>query len=582
MQNRLEYEFFMSQINFIKDIKENERIKISLVFHEGIQGPCVLKICKNRNLAEVCQKLREIRHPNVAVVYDAVYANNHTYIIEEFIDGHTLQEVVENQGLFSEKETAEIMIKVCEGLEKLHRQHPPIVHNDINTSNIIIRKDGNVKLFDFDISRTFKSGANKNTRLFGTEEYAAPEHFGYGQSEPRTDIYSLGVTMHEMLTGNHLTNEHKMTYKGNLKKIIRKCIEISPKKRYPSARQLGKALKKYQRRRCRFLKATAFLLIVLAAAAGLFYMSRKEADHLRTADVSEQNDVSVSNEDHSTNDNIGAPDKEIEAEPEKEVQVRKAPELKMENVYEVTGELYSMVALNDGVFVTLESEGEDFFIKTSDGTTRKLEEIEGWYGAKLVYNTYSDELYIFDFSNYDIKIYQLQDDFTTSFVAVIDERFWSDRSDLPCNFFSDGNMVLNQIFGIVDSETWTILGGAPGVVYVINDRMYQRNEPIFFAEVDAGGNIIAEYDSDEFSGIPYENEIYIDGQYAYFLGSKYNSNEEWYDYVYRFDGETYEEVVCLNDYKYYSSFACDYLCVTDQAIRCYDTELKVIKEFQLN
>ena len=255
----------MSQIEHLRDIKENEKIKISLVLYEGIQGPCILKICKNRNLSDVCRRLIETRHPNVAVIYDYLYVNNNTYIVEEFLTGTTLREFIEKKGTFSEKETVNIIIDVCKGLEILHSQQPPVVHNDINTANIMAREDGSVKVFDFDISRTYKEGSGKNTRLFGTEEYAAPEHFGYGQSEPRTDIYSLGVTMHEMLTGNQLTNEHKMTYNGKLKKVIRKCIEVDPKKRYISAKQLRNDLEKYKKRKFGYLKAIIITLFFCCA-----------------------------------------------------------------------------------------------------------------------------------------------------------------------------------------------------------------------------------------------------------------------------------------------------------------------------
>ena len=103
---------------------------------------------------------------------------------------------------------------------------PKIIRNDINPTNIKIRPDGTVKLFDFDISRLYKKGQSQNTVLFGTEEFAAPEHYGYGQSEPRTDIYCLGVTMHKMLTGKVLSSEHQSTYTGKLKKIINKCLVI--------------------------------------------------------------------------------------------------------------------------------------------------------------------------------------------------------------------------------------------------------------------------------------------------------------------------------------------------------------------
>lgn len=240
----IRYEFIMSQIKHIRDIKENEKTKISLVYYEGCQGPCILKICKNRDLSEVYQALMEVRHPNVAIVYDCIYENGNTYVIEEFITGKTLADILEEKGTFSEKETAGIMTELCKGLDVLHRQEPPIIHNDIKTSNIMIKEDGGVKLFDFDISRIYKEGSYKNTKLMGTHEYAAPEHYGFGQSDPRTDIYSLGVTMHEMLTGVGLNQEHNVTYQGGLAKILRKCVEIDRKKRYASAALLKSAIEK--------------------------------------------------------------------------------------------------------------------------------------------------------------------------------------------------------------------------------------------------------------------------------------------------------------------------------------------------
>ena len=244
--SNIRYEFVMSQIKHIRDIKENEKTKISLVFYEGCQGPCILKICKNRDLSEVYQALMGVQHPNVAQVYDCICENGNTYIIEEYIPGKTLAEILAEKGTFSEKETAEIMAELCSGLDELHRQEPPIIHNDIKTSNIMIKEDGNVILFDFDISRIYKEGSYKNTKLMGTYEYAAPEHYGFGQSDPRTDIYSLGVTMHEMLTGVGLDQKHKVTYQGPLAKIIEKCVKIDSQKRYASAALLKSALEKYK------------------------------------------------------------------------------------------------------------------------------------------------------------------------------------------------------------------------------------------------------------------------------------------------------------------------------------------------
>ena len=254
MEHSIKYTYFMSQLTHIKDIKESDKVKISVVYHERLDAPCILRICKNRDLSSVYSTLRRIRNPNTVVVHDFVYDNGDTYILEELVDGRTISEILTQTGILSEETTAKIIIKVCNALEMLHCQKPPIVHNDINPSNIKIREDGSVKLFDFDISRTYKKGQQQNTVLFGTEEYAAPEHFGYGQSEPRTDIYSLGVTMHKMLTGRSLSNDHRITYSGKLKAIVRKCLAIDPQHRYSSVVELKKDLEIYLQKKNRLIK----------------------------------------------------------------------------------------------------------------------------------------------------------------------------------------------------------------------------------------------------------------------------------------------------------------------------------------
>ena len=245
MEHSTKYNFFMDPLVHIEDIKDTEKTKISVVYHEDLKTSCILRICKNRDLSTVYSALRDIQSPNTVFVHDFVYENGDTYILEECVSGSTVQESLEHDGTMPERDTAQIIIEICKALEVLHRQKTPIVHNDINPSNIKIREDGSVKLFDFDISRTYKKGQSKNTELFGTEEYAAPEHFGYGQSEPRTDIYCLGVTMHKMLTGQGLSTEHRVTYTGKLKKIVKKCLEFDPKNRYNSVLELKKDLERF-------------------------------------------------------------------------------------------------------------------------------------------------------------------------------------------------------------------------------------------------------------------------------------------------------------------------------------------------
>lgn len=242
MSNSFKFEFIMSQVELVRELKDDDKINISLILYGDYKSPCILKICKNRDLSAVCEKMKHIRHPNLVVVYDYVYENSNTYVIEEYINGMTLREIMKRHGTYNEEQTIEIIKNVCRGLKLLHNQEPPIIHNDIKTSNIIIKDDGMIKLFDFDIARLYREDATKNTRLFGTEEYAAPEHFGYGQSEPRTDIYSLGVTMHEMLTGEMLDVNHKISYEGILKNVLEKCVKIDKEQRWENINTLMREL----------------------------------------------------------------------------------------------------------------------------------------------------------------------------------------------------------------------------------------------------------------------------------------------------------------------------------------------------
>lgn len=272
MEQSIKFKFLMSQLTHVEDLKETEKTKISVVYYDVRKTSCILRICKKRNLSPVCEALRKIRNPNTVVVYDYVYENGDTYILEENVDGETVEEVLEREGVYSDQKAAIIAIEICKALEDLHRERPPIIHNDINPSNIKIREDGSVKLFDFDISRFYKKGQSQNTVLFGTEEYASPEHFGYGQSEPRTDIYSLGVTMHKMLTGKGLSSEHKSIYDGKLKKIINSCLEIDPKNRYASVRALRKDLERFLSKKKRLSRNIFVSLgIVMISFAVLLY-----------------------------------------------------------------------------------------------------------------------------------------------------------------------------------------------------------------------------------------------------------------------------------------------------------------------
>ena len=148
-----------------------------------------------------------------------------TLVVEEFIQGETLLE----KNSLTESEAREILLQMCDGLRELHAQK--IIHRDIKPSNLILQ-GGKIRLIDFDAARIFKAGKETDTKLLGTKGYAPPEQFGSGQTDSRSDIYSLGVTI-KILLGGHC---------GGLKNILDKCTELDPKNRFQTVDELKRAL----------------------------------------------------------------------------------------------------------------------------------------------------------------------------------------------------------------------------------------------------------------------------------------------------------------------------------------------------
>ena len=133
-------------------------------------------------------------------------------------------------------EMSKVVRSVCNALAVLHTKN--LVHRDVKPENVMICQDGRVVLIDFNASRKIFD-VGKDTVVMGTVGYASPEQLGIAQSDMRTDIYALGVMMNVMLTGKHPSKE---LAKGKAGRIIRKCTNISPEKRYQSVIQLSKAM----------------------------------------------------------------------------------------------------------------------------------------------------------------------------------------------------------------------------------------------------------------------------------------------------------------------------------------------------
>lgn len=178
-------------------------------------------------LTGIYKTLAADTHKNLARIIDIFEYKDSSFIIEEYISGRPLADILSEQGTLSEAYTKHIIGQLCDGLLFLHKHG--IIHRDITPNNVIITSDNIVKIIDFDISRTVRRNASSDTMLLGTAGYAAPEQFGFAQSDTRTDIYAAGVLANVMLTGR-LPNETLCG--GRLGRIIKKAVSIDADIRY--------------------------------------------------------------------------------------------------------------------------------------------------------------------------------------------------------------------------------------------------------------------------------------------------------------------------------------------------------------
>ncbi len=175
------------------------------------------------------------RCENLPTVYDAYTLEDGMVVLEEYIDGLTVAEIAQT-GKYHRRGAVRIVKEVCAALAVLHKHG--FVHRDVKPENILVDKNGRVCLIDFNTTRNV-STASHDTQIMGTIGYAAPEQFGIAQSDPRTDIYAIGILLNVLLTGHHPSEQ---LARGHLGTVIKKCTDIQPSKRYPSAEALYRAL----------------------------------------------------------------------------------------------------------------------------------------------------------------------------------------------------------------------------------------------------------------------------------------------------------------------------------------------------
>lgn len=199
--------------------------------------------------------MKKLDYPSLPRIVDIIEKENVIYVVMDYIEGETLSSVLSKEGAQPQEVVIEWAKELCRVLDYLHTQNPPIIYRDMKPANIMLQPNGNIKLIDFGIAREYKEQNLADTVSLGTKGYAAPEQFGgKGQTDARTDVYCLGVTLYHLLTGQNPCEPPYEIYpirywnpqlSSGLEAIIQKCTQLNPEDRYQSCAELLYALDHY-------------------------------------------------------------------------------------------------------------------------------------------------------------------------------------------------------------------------------------------------------------------------------------------------------------------------------------------------
>lgn len=284
----------MSTVYLAINEKANKPWAVKEVRKNGISNRELVK----QSLMVEINLLKKLKHKGLPSIVDIIDQQDNYLIVMDYIEGITLENIMQEEGVQPQEKVVDWAIQLCDVLQYLHTRKPAIIYRDMKPSNIMLRSDGSVVLIDFGTAREFKERHVEDTTCLGTQGYAAPEQFGgMGQTDERTDIYSLGATMYRLVTGHNPSEPPYEMYpithwnprlSTGLEGIIAKCTSKDPKSRYQSVQEVRYVLEHYRdldldsirryRRNLRILLAAGGMTVMLFGASGVSYAA---ADHMQ-------------------------------------------------------------------------------------------------------------------------------------------------------------------------------------------------------------------------------------------------------------------------------------------------------------
>ena len=204
-----------------------------------------------RHFEREARLLAQLSHPHLPRVYDYFVEDGRCYLVMEFVEGETLEDRLQRESRIPLLAALDWAAQLADALVYLHSRNPPIVFRDLKPANIIAAQDGGVKLIDFGIARRFQQGAAKDTLLYGSPGYSPPEQYGRAQTDPRSDIYAFGATLHHMVTGRDPAPQpfkfpsiRKIdpALPPALEELIQRCVEMDEHRRIQTASEVRQSV----------------------------------------------------------------------------------------------------------------------------------------------------------------------------------------------------------------------------------------------------------------------------------------------------------------------------------------------------
>jgi len=245
-----------------KTLKTSKRGNVSVVRHKDTKIRYIYREFVGNGV--VYRKLQEVNSQHLPKIFEVKEQENRVFVLEEYVSGDTLAFLLEKNPLTLDY-TKEIAVQICDALHILHELN--MVHRDVKPGNIIIRGN-NAVLIDFDTSRVVKPENFSDTQIMGTTGYAAPEQYGFSQTDARADIYSMGILINEMLTNQHPS---KLLTDSPLRSVIEKCIEVNVDKRYATVKELQAAICGSEKPRKHRTLAAIFAVVLAVCVVGAVF-----------------------------------------------------------------------------------------------------------------------------------------------------------------------------------------------------------------------------------------------------------------------------------------------------------------------